>query len=64
MKEEIHPFSVLVRNEPGVLSRVAGLLSRRGFQHQKPQRGRDGRSRLVPDDDQRSGQGAGHGAGP
>ncbi len=31
MKEEIHPFSVLVRNEPGVLSRVAGLLSRRGF---------------------------------
>ena len=31
MNQEIHPFSVLVRNEPGVLSRVAGLLSRRGF---------------------------------
>jgi acetolactate synthase I/III small subunit len=31
MTQQTHPFSVLVHNEPGVLSRVAGLLSRRGF---------------------------------
>ncbi len=27
----IHPLSVLVENKPGVLARVAGLFSRRGF---------------------------------
>ena len=31
MTQQVHPFSVVVHNEPGVLARVAGLLSRRGF---------------------------------
>ncbi|ADK83713.1 acetolactate synthase, small subunit [Desulfarculus baarsii DSM 2075] len=31
MSEEYCPISVLVRNEPGVLARVAGLFARRGF---------------------------------
>ncbi len=29
--ERLNPMAVLVRNEPGVLARVAGLLARRGF---------------------------------
>jgi len=29
--ENLSPISVLVRNEPGVLSRVSGLFARRGF---------------------------------
>ena len=29
--ERLNPMAVLVRNEPGVLARVAGLLTRRGF---------------------------------
>jgi acetolactate synthase-1/3 small subunit len=28
---QLNPLAVLVRNEPGVLARVAGLLARRGF---------------------------------
>jgi acetolactate synthase-1/3 small subunit len=31
MMEEKHVFSILVDNEPGVLSRIAGLFSGRGF---------------------------------
>ena len=31
MAEEKHIFSILVDNEPGVLSRIAGLFSGRGF---------------------------------
>ena len=31
MSEQYYPISVLVRNEPGVLARVAGLFARRGF---------------------------------
>lgn len=31
MNERFCPISVLVRNEPGVLARVAGLFARRGF---------------------------------
>ena len=31
MSEKTHVLSVLVENKPGVLSRVAGLISRRGF---------------------------------
>lgn len=31
MTESIHILSVLVENKPGVLSRVAGMISRRGF---------------------------------
>ena len=31
MNEQYYPISVLVRNEPGVLARVAGLFARRGF---------------------------------
>lgn len=29
--ERLNPIAVLVRNEPGVLARVSGLLARRGF---------------------------------
>lgn len=29
--DQLNPLAVLVRNEPGVLARVAGLLARRGF---------------------------------
>jgi acetolactate synthase-1/3 small subunit len=29
--KELHPISLLVRNEPGVLARVAGLFARRGY---------------------------------
>ena len=29
--DKINPIAVLVKNEPGVLARVAGLLARRGF---------------------------------
>lgn len=31
MSDHFYPISVLVRNEPGVLARVAGLFARRGF---------------------------------
>ncbi len=31
MTEEKHIFSILVENEPGVLSRISGLFSGRGF---------------------------------
>lgn len=31
MTEQLHAFAVIVHNQPGVLARVAGLLSRRGF---------------------------------
>lgn len=30
-KEELHPLTVVVKNESGVLSRISGLFARRGF---------------------------------
>ena len=48
MSEQYYPISVLVRNEPGVLARVAGPVRPPGLQHHQPGRWRDRRSPGQP----------------
>ena len=46
--EQQHTLSVLVENRPGVLSRVAGMFSRRGFNIDSIIVGADGGSGATP----------------
>ena len=56
MTAEKHVLSMLVDNEPGVLSRIVGLVQRPGLQYRKPLRGGNHGSPGIPDHHRHQGQ--------